>query len=189
MNKKKIIIAVVAVLAVVGIFAGIIAGSYNGLVSKQENVENTKAQIQTVLQRRADLIPNLVNTVKGYAAHEEKVYTELAEARAKLGSAKTTNELAEANSQLESSLSRLLLVVENYPELKADKNFINLQDELSRSENRISVARKDYNDAVTEYNKTIKKFPTVIVAKMFGFDAFEYFEASSESQKAPDVNF
>ena len=189
MKNKKVIIIVVSVLLVLGILIGIVAGSYNGLVDQKENVDNKRAQIETNLQRRADLIPNLVETVKGYAQHEDKVFTELANARAKMSGAKTTEELQNANNALDSAISRLLVVVENYPDLKADKEFTTLMDELSGTENRISVARKDYNDAVTNYNKSIKKFPKLIFAKMFGFEAEQYFEATDNAQNAPSVKF
>ncbi len=186
---KKGLIAIIAVIAVVAIIGGSMISTYNGLVDKQANVENKEAQIQVYLQRRADLIPNLVNTVKAYAQHEEDVYTALAEARAKLNSASNTEEYADANNSFDSALSRLLIVVEKYPELKADKNFIALQDQLEGSESRISTARKDYNDVATDYNATIKKFPNVIFAGIFGFEKVDLFEASSESQNAPIVNF
>lgn len=187
--KKGLVIGIAVALAVVLIVVGGLISTYNGLVDKQAQVDQADAQIQNYLQRRADLIPNLVNTVKGYAAHEEDVYTALADARSKLNSASGTEEYAEANEAFESALSRLLVIVENYPELKANQNFIALQDELSGTENRIATARKDYNDAVTEYNKSIKKFPTVIFAGMLGFDEAELFEASEESQTVPTVNF
>lgn len=186
---KKGLIIVIAIVAVIAILGGSLVSSYNGLVEKQANVENADAQIQVQLQRRADLIPNLVNTVKGYAQHEEDVYSALADARAKLNSASTPEEYTEANASFESALSRLLVVVENYPELKADKNFVALQDQLEGTENRISVARKDYNDIATEYNTSIKKFPTVIIAGMFGFEKVDLFEATEESQNAPTVSF
>lgn len=186
---KKGLIIVIAIVAVIAILGGCLVSSYNGLVERQANVENADAQIQVQLQRRADLIPNLVNTVKGYAQHEEDVYTALADARAKLNSASTPEEYTEANASFESALSRLLVVVENYPELKADKNFVALQDQLEGTENRISVARKDYNDIATEYNTSIKKFPTVIIAGMFGFEKVDLFEATEESQNAPTVSF
>lgn len=187
--KKGLIIALVAIVAVIAILGGSLVSSYNGLVDKQANVENADAQIQVYLQRRADLIPNLVNTVKAYAEHEEEVYTALADARAKLNAASNPEEYTDANDAFDSAISRLLVVVENYPELKADKNFVALQDQLEGSENRISTARTDYNDAATDYNATIKKFPTVIVAGIFGLDKVDLFEASTESQTAPTVNF
>ena len=186
---KKGLNVIDAIVAVIAIIGGSMVSTYNGLVEKQADVENKEAQIQVYLQRRADLIPNLVNTVKAYAAHEEGVYTALAEARAKLNSASSPEEYNEANESFESALSRLLVVVENYPELKADKNFIALQDQLEGTENRLSTARTDYNNAATDYNATIKKFPNVIFAGIFGFEKAELFEASSESQTVPTVNF
>ena len=190
-NKKLwVILAVVAVVAIL-IFAIIasLVGTYNGLVEKQAEVDQKFAQVQTVLQRRSDLIPNLVSTVKGYAAHEESVYTAIADARAALSGAKTPEELSEANGELDSAISRLLVVVENYPDLKASANFTALQDELAGAENRISTERGRYNDAVKEYNTAIRKFPNNIFAGMFGFTAADYFEADDEAQQVPEVNF
>lgn len=189
LKKKGLLIALGAVVLVVVLVVGGLISTYNGLVDKKATVENAEAQIQTQLQRRADLIPNLVNTVKGYASHETEVYTALADARAKLNSASNAEEYTEALESYDSAISRLLVVVENYPELKANQNFIYLQDELSGTENRIGTARKDYNDTVTEYNKSIKKFPTVIFAGMLGFDEAELFEASDNAQNAPVVDF
>ena len=190
-NKKLwVILAVVAVVAIL-IFAIIasLVGTYNGLVEKQAEVDQKFAQVQTVLQRRSDLIPNLVSTVKGYAAHEESVYTAIADARAALSGAKTPEELSEANGELDSAISRLLVVVENYPDLKASANFTALQDELAGAENRISTERGRYNEAVKEYNTAIRKFPNNIFAGMFGFTAADYFEADEGAQKVPEVNF
>ncbi len=189
MKKKSLLIGLGTVALVVVLLVISAVSTYNGLVDKREAVDNAQSQIENYLQRRADLIPNLVNTVKGYASHEEDIYTALAEARAKLSSASTPEEYTDAMNSYDSALSRLLVVVENYPELKANENFIYLQDELAGSENRIATARKDYNDAVAEYNKSIKKFPAVIFAGMFGFDEAEYFEASVESQTVPNVSF
>ena len=189
MKKKGLLIGIVAIILVIVLVVGGFISTNNKLVDKQENVAEKQAQIETYLQRRADLIPNLVSTVKGYAAHEDDVYTALADARAKLNSASNAEEYTEANESFESALSRLLVVVENYPELKANENFIYLQDELSGSESRISTARKDYNEAVSDYNKSIKKFPTRIFAGMLGFEEAEYFEATDDAQNAPVVNF
>lgn len=192
---KKGLIVIVAIVAVIAILGGSIVSSYNGLVDKQANVENADAQIQVQLVRRADLIPNLGNTVHAYAGYEEDVFTALADARAKLyaatnpQTAATPEHYKEAIDSYDYAMSRLLVVVENYPELKADKNFIALQDELAGTENRIAVARKDYNDAATEYNKSIKKFPTVIFAGILGFDEAELFEASDNAQNVPVVDF
>lgn len=187
LKKSWIIIAVVAV-AVIALIASI-SGTYNGLVEKQAEVDQKFAQVQTVLQRRSDLIPNLVSTVKGYAAHEEEVYTAISDARAALAGAKTAEDAAEANGALDTALSRLLVVVENYPDLKSNTNFIALQDELAGAENRISTERGRYNEAVKNYNTAIKKFPKNIFAGIFGFEAAEYFEADEGAQKVPEVNF
>lgn len=189
MKKKGLFITLGVIAVVIVLIVGSLIGTYNGLVDKQAQVTNTEAQIQTQLQRRADLIPNLVSTVKGYASHETEVYTALADARTKLSNASNAEEYTEAIESYDSALSRLLVVVENYPELKANENFIFLQDELSGTENRIAVARKDYNDAATEYNKAIKKFPTVIFAGMLGFEQVDLFEASADAQDAPVVSF
>ena len=188
MNKSTIIVLIV-VVAVVVILGGTLIGSYNGLVSMRENVEGYKANIETVLQRRSDLIPNLVNTVQGYAAHETEIFTEIADARAKLAGGGSIEELGEANSELTSALNRLMVVVENYPDLKADTQFTALMDELAGTENRISVARQDYNNAVKSYNQRIRTFPSVIMANLFGFEKAEYFEAAEGAETAPTVNF
>ncbi len=187
-NKKLwIILAVVAVVIIVIVAS--LSGTYNGLVEKQADVDAKFAQVQTVLQRRSDLIPNLVSTVKGYAAHEEAVYTAIADARAALAGADTAEEVSEANEALDSAISRLLVVVENYPELKSNVNFIALQDELAGAENRISTERGRYNEAVKEYNTAIRKFPNNIIAGMFGFAAADYFEADDDAQQVPEVSF
>ncbi|BBI31676.1 LemA family protein [Cohnella abietis] len=163
--------------------------SYNGLVSSETTVDNKAAQIDTQLQRREDVIPNLVSTVKGYAAHEEKVFTAIADARSKLSGARTTAEKAAANTELEGALSRLLVVVENYPILKADTQFTKLMDELSGTENRIAVARQDYNNSVTAYNTKIKKFPAALYSSMFGFEKKDFFKAAPGAEKVPEVKF
>ena len=175
--------------AVVVVLVMLFAGSYNGLVGKKEEVDSKLAQVSVQLERRADLIPNLVNTVKGYASHEQSVIDSVTDARSKLLSANSVEEKAEANQELTTSLNNLLVVVENYPDLKANTNFIQLQDELAGTENRIAVARKDYNDAVKSYNKEIKSFPKNILAGMFGFEEKEYFEAKESSNEVPKVSF
>ncbi|WP_338448006.1 LemA family protein [Niallia oryzisoli] len=177
---------VVAVFVILGIM---LASSYNGFVNLEENVDQSYAQIENQLQRRLDLIPNLVSTVKGYAAHEEAVLTEISDARARLAGAASPEEEATANEELSGALSRLLVVVENYPNLKADQQFTQLMDELAGTENRISVARKDYNDQVAVYNKKVKSFPGVIIANVTGFDEKEYFEADPNAAQAPKVDF
>ena len=179
----------IVVIAVVGILAGFVIGSYNGLVDAEEEANNKFSTVSVMLTRRADLIPNLVNTVKGYAAHEEEIYTALADARAKLAGSSTPAESLEANAELESALSRLLVVVENYPELKASEQFIGLQDQLEGAENRISTARVDYNEAVTEYNTKIRRFPGSLIAGLFGFERMPLYEAPESHNEAPTVEF
>lgn len=180
------IIGIVVVLALVLIP---LFGSYNAFVNAEEDVEQKYSQIENQLQRRADLIPNLVNTVKGYAKHEEKVLGDIADARSRLIGAKTVQEQADADASLSNALSRLLVISENYPELKADKQFTQLMDELAGTENRIAVARKDYNDQVTIYNKKVRQFPGRIVASVFGFEKRDYFKAQAGAEEAPDVDF
>ncbi|MEG1887836.1 MAG: LemA family protein [Oscillospiraceae bacterium] len=187
--KKKSLIILGSVAVVIILIVSIFVGSYNGLVTANEDVNGKAANIQTQLQRRGDLIPNLVNTVKGYAAHEEKIFTEVADARSKLAGANGVKEQSEANAQLDGAISRLLMVVERYPDLKANQNFMDLQDELAGTENRIAVARKDYNDSAKKYNTDIRRFPKNIFASMFGFKSVDYFEASEGSQQVPNVNF
>ena len=170
MNKRlkpwHIILIVVAVLAVA--LVGYTVKSYNGLVTLKQEVTQKESDIQTTLQRRADLIPNLVNTVKGYASHEESIMKEVSDARAALVGANNTGDQLAANEQMTSALNRLLAIAENYPDLKANTNFIQLQDELSGTENRITQARRAYNDAVKTYNTKIQRFPTSLIAGTIG---------------------
>lgn len=168
-NKKSLTVGIIVAVIVIALI-GSIAGSYNNLVKLRENVTSAQSVVETQLQRRADLIPNLVNTVKGYASHEEDVFTAVADARTALSGAKTVDELNSAQSQLDSAVSRLLAIAESYPDLKANENFINLQDELAGTENRISVARQDYNNAAKEYNTKIQSFPASIIAGLFHFE-------------------
>ncbi len=177
---------VVAALVIMGVM---LMNSYNNFVDLEENVNQSYGQIENQLQRRLDLIPNLVNTVKGYASHEKDVISDISDARARLAGAKSPEEEANANAELSGALSRLLVVVENYPDLKADKQFTQLMDELAGTENRISVARKDYNDEVAIYNKKVKSFPGVVVAGVTGFDEKEYFKADPKAEEAPEVDF
>lgn len=163
--------------------------SYNGLVALKENVGNQSSNIDAQLQRRSDLIPNLVSTVKGHTTHENNVLKEIADSRAKLAGAKSMSEKATADSELSGALSRLLVVVEQYPNLKADAQFTALSDELSGTENRITVARKDYNSSVKEYNQKIKMFPGNILAGIFGFSEADYFEAQEGTKEVPKVSF
>jgi LemA protein len=187
MKRSMVTWLVVGAIVLIAIFSAV--GSYNGLVSSETAVENKSAQIDVQLQRREELIPNLVNTVKGYAAHEKEVFQAIADARSKLAGAGTTTEKAAANTELEGALSRLLVVVENYPTLKADVQFSKLTDELAGTENRISVARQDYNNSVTGYNTKIRKFPASIYSSMFGFDKKDLFKAKEGSDTVPEVNF
>lgn len=186
---KKSFMGIGIIAAVIVILGAMFMSSYNGFVNLKENVDQSYAQIENQLQRRLDLIPNLVSTVKGYAAHEEDVIKSISDARARLAGAATPAEEATANTELDTALSRLLVVVENYPNLKADKQFTQLMDELSGTENRIAVARKDYNDQVATYNKKVKRFPGTIVAGMFGFDEKEYFKADPSAAEAPKIDF
>jgi len=177
---------VLLVLAAGGMLA---ASLYNRLVAQDEQVTSEWAQVQNVLQRRADLIPNLVETVKGYAAHEKEIFESVAEARGRLAGAASPKEAAAANAGLSSALGRLLAIAENYPNLKANENFVRLQDELAGTENRIATERMRYNDAVRLFNTSIRRYPAVFFARMFGFHEREYFEAAPEAQKVPEVKF
>ncbi len=182
----KILLAALVLVVVLVVYT---FSTYNSLVRLKENVDSKWSQVENQLQRRADLIPNLVNTVKGYAKHEKEIFETLAQARSKLLNARGVEDKAKANDELTSAISRLLMIVENYPNLKADKAFVQLMDELAGTENRIAVARKDYNDAVKQYNMKIKVFPNVLIARMFGFEERQYFEASSQAKSVPSVDF
>src|ERR1700685_1700499 len=186
--------AVLAIAAILVIFALIVGGSYvshrNQMVTLNETVKSNWAQVDVVLQRRSDLIANLVETVKGFAAHEETVFGDIAKARSALMGAQTPQDKIAANGQLDGALSRLLLIVENYPQLKSNENFLRLQDELAGTENRIAVERKRYNDALQDYNTYVQHFPNNIYAGWAGFKPNEaYFAASEESRQVPKVNF
>ncbi|MBO5462054.1 MAG: LemA family protein [Clostridia bacterium] len=184
-NKKTVII--IAIVAVIVIIGGTLMSSYNGLVTGRETVESAESNIDTYLQRRADLIPNVVSTVKSFASHETEVFDKVLEARTALVNANTVEDKAEADAQLDTALQGINVIVENYPELKSDATYIALMDELEGSENRIAVARKDYNDAVKDYNNKVIRFPGSIAASIFGFEKAEYFEADEESLTVPDV--
>lgn len=184
----------VGIIVIVVIVALIIAGSYisskNQMVQKQVAVQTQWANVQTQLQRRADLIPNLVATVKGYATHEETIFTNVAQAREGLLNAHTPKAAIQANGQLDSALGRLLAISENYPNLKANQNFLALQDQLEGTENRIAVERRRYNQALQDYNTYIRQFPNSLWAGFAGFQPNNaYFEASPGSQNAPTVKF
>jgi len=188
-STTKVLFVVIGVVLLM-VFYGITVR--NNLVTLREDVEMQQSQVETVLQRRSDLIPNLVETVKGYASHEEEVYTEIASARTELaGSIKNGNieEINEANNNLDSALGRLLAITENYPTLQANEQFIALQDELAGSENRIAVARQHYNEKVRDYNTAVQRFPSSIIAGMSGYYPMPYFEADESAFEVPEVNF
>ena len=187
---KKALIVVLVVLLVLGIsLYSFFKGNYNTFVRLDESVKSSWAQVENQLQRRYDLIPNLVETVKGYAKQEKDVLVEVTNARARVGGAATVPDKIEANNALSGALSRLLVVVERYPELKSNQNFMHLQDELAGTENRIAVERKRYNDAVRTYNVAIRTFPANLLAGLFGFTKAAFFEAPAAAQAAPQVKF
>jgi LemA protein len=186
---KALAIGGIVVVVILLIFFLSIKGMYNSLVRLDEGIKGAWAQVENQLQRRYDLIPNYVETVKGYAKFEKDVLLRVTEARARVGGAGSVKEKIDANNELSSALSRLLVVVERYPDLKANQNFIRLQDELAGTENRIAVERRRYNEAVRAYNVKIRSFPTNILAGMFGFSRAEFFEAPAEAKEAPKVKF
>ena len=188
-RMKTIVIVVAILLLVVLIPYSFLKGTYNSLVTLDESVKAAWAQVENQLQRRYDLIPNYVETVKGYAAHEKEVLMGVTEARARVGGGGSIQDKMESNNALSSALSRLLLVVERYPDLKANTNFIRLQDELAGTENRIAVERRRYNETVRTYNTKIRRFPTNLLAGMFGFERAAFFEVPKEMQEAPKVKF
>jgi LemA protein len=197
----KTLLIVVAIIAVLAMSAyRFFAGNYNSMVSMDEGVKAQWGQVQNVYQRRLDLIPNLVATVKGYAQHEAKVFTDIAEARSRAGGVMNISDevlndpesfkrFQKAQGELGSALQRLLVVTENYPQLKADQNFLALQDQLEGTENRITVERMRYNEVVKTYNTFIKQFPRAIIANMNGFREKAYFAADDAAQTAPTVSF
>lgn len=197
----KIFIGVLAFLLIMSIWAySSIKGTFNSLVALDENINGSWSQVQNVYQRRADLIPNLVETVKGYAAHERETLEAVTQARASATrpefnvsaeglSPQLFQQFEAAQGQLSSALSRLLVTIERYPDLKANENFVRLQDELSGTENRIAVERRRFNQTVQGYNQKVRSFPTLIFAGMFGFQQRPYFQASPEAQQAPKIDF
>jgi LemA protein len=188
MKKGWIVLGVIVVL-IIGLVSSIV-GNYNRFVTLDQAIKASWAQVENQLQRRNDLIPNLVNTVKGYAKHESSVFANVAAARAQLAGAKTVNDKVKASNELDGALSRLLAIVENYPQLKANENFMRLQDELAGTENRIAVERMRYNAVVMEYNVIIKRFPGNIVAAFTGFKENEvYFKAEDAAKAVPKVSF
>ncbi len=195
-NKTWIIVGVIALLVI--ILYSSIKGSYNNMVTKDEAVTSQWGNVENVYQRRLDLIPNLVNTVKGYAAHEQETFTKVIEARAKATqvninpqnmNAESMKQFQAAQGELSSALSRLMVVVEQYPDLKANQNFLDLQAQLEGTENRIAVERRKFNEVAQDYNTYIRKFPKNIWASIFGFEKKNYFEAEAGAEKAPEVKF
>lgn len=198
MKVFGIVLAAIAVIVLMFVLS--LIGNYNGLVSKDETVTGNWGQVENTYQRRNDLIPNLVNTIKGYATHEKSTFVEVTEARSKVNNIQINAEqltkdagmmkqFIEAQDQLGSALSRLMVVVEKYPDLKANQNFLSLQDEIAGTENRIAVERKRYNEAVVDLNKSIRVFPSNIIASMFGIEKRAYFEAEEKAKTAPVVDF
>ena len=195
MKKNKGLIITIVVIVLVALWG---ISSYNGLVSMDENVSNSWANVETQYQRRSDLIPNLVNTVKGYAKHESQTLESVMQARSQATQVKidpsncTPQQLAayqKAQGDVTTALGKLLAITENYPDLKANQNFLELQSQLEGTENRINVARKDFNDTAKKYNTSLRRFPRNIVASMFGFEKRAYFEAEAGAEKAPKVEF
>lgn len=194
--KKTLLIVIGAILLLIAMYGC----TYNGFVKDRENVDSQWANVETMYQKRADLVPNLVATVKGFAAHEEKVFTEIAESRSKLGGSVNLDssitddpekfaQFQKTQSELSAGIGRLLALSENYPSLKSNENFLDLQSQLEGLENRISTERKRYNDAARDYNTSIQKFPGSIIANMSGFKKKAYFQAEEKAYKAPSVQF
>lgn len=189
LNNKKFNLNLIFAIGVIVIICILLISAYNGMVIKQENVNDALSNLDVMLQRRADLIPNLVSTVKGYVNHENEIIEKVTNARTKLVRADSIEEKSRANDELSSALNALMVVVENYPDLKSTENFAQLSDELAGTENRIAVARKDYNSAVKSLNTTIKRFPNNIIANIFRFEEGAYFEADVLSTEVPSVSF
>ena len=189
-SKKKIIIVILVIIGLLVVSAySFFAGNYNKFVQLDQGVKSAWAQVENQLQRRFDLIPNLVEAVKGYAKQEKDVMIEVTNARSRVGGAATVSDKIAANNELSGALSRLLVVMEKYPDLKSNQNFLHLQDELAGTENRIAVERMRYNEAVKVYNQAIKSFPANLLAGMFGFKDGVFFDAPKEAKQAPKVQF
>jgi LemA protein len=187
-QKKKKRVGQIAVISVIGILLIYTFIAYNGLTNSREDITGQRANIDTFLQRRNDLIPNLVATVKADSKQEKDLIGEVTEARARLGGAQTNEQKAAASDQMSSAISRLLVIQENYPDRKSNQNYLSLQTQLEGTENRISTARRDYNNAVVDYNKRRQRFPTVFIANLFGFQRAEPFQAAEGATQVPDVN-
>lgn len=188
-REGKIGVGILVLIGLIVVIGGIFVKNYNNLVTMEQEVDGKWAQVVNVVKRRADLIPNLVNTVKGYATHEQDTLTKITEARSKVNNAKTPEELGEANAELTRAIGDINVVVEAYPELKANEGFLNLQAQLEGTENRIATERERYNASVTEFNKVVKRFPTNIIAGILGFGPKSYFEISEKDMQNPEVNF
>jgi LemA protein len=188
-GKRNLLIAIAIILVLAGSVYSFFKGTYNQFVTLDEAVKSSWAQVENQLQRRYDLIPNLVETVKGYAKQEKDVLVEVTNARARVGGATTVPDKISANNELSGALSRLLVVVERYPDLKSNQNFLRLQDELAGTENRIAVERRRYNEAVQAYNVVIRSFPSNLLAGTFGFAKAAFFEAPAAAKAAPQVKF
>lgn len=186
---KLMSILLIIILVIIIVIAFLLVKYYNDLVNGRNHVENAWSQIDVQLQRRNDLIPNIVETVKGYAGHEKDTFNQVTQARANMANATTVQEVAEADTMITSALKSLFAVSEAYPELKANQNFIELQQELSETEDKISYARQFYNDSVLKYNNLCQQFPSSIVASLFHFDKAEFFEAQEGTRAAPKVQF
>lgn len=183
----KILTGVLVVAVIIG---GVFVLSYNTLIRYDESIKAAWSQVENVMQRRNDLIPNVVNSVKGYAKHEKEIFENVAKARTALAGARTVDEKVRATSALDSALSRLLAIAENYPQLQASKNFQSLMDEIAGSENRIAVERRRYNEIVQAYNITVRRFPSNIIASIFGFKEKQvYFKAEEKAKEVPQVKF
>lgn len=188
-SKNSMLVVFGAIAIIVLLFGGWFVLTYNSLISAEESVDAQWAQVESQYQRRADLIPNLVETVKGFAAQEQTIFLEVTKYRSQWSEATTQEEKMEAAKGMDSALARLLVVVENYPQLKSNENFLTLQAQLEGTENRVAVERMRYNEKVKDYNIKIKKMPTVIIANMFGFDSKLYFEAEEGAEIVPEVEF
>lgn len=187
---KKALVIIIALVVLIGVIAALFAGNYNKFVSLQEAVNTAKSNISVQLQRRADLIPNFVSTVKGYSDYEKSTLSAVTEARAAVGKAQTVSEVQSASDQLDKAITVWVnAVTEAYPDLKANSQYVALQDELAGTENRIATARKDYNDTAKEYNLKVRSFPSNIVASMFGFEKAELFTADESANEVPKVEF
>jgi len=188
-GKKTLLIAAVVALVLAGSLYSFFKGTYNQFVALEESVKSAWAQVENQLQRRYDLVPNLVETVRGFAKQEKEVLIEVTNARARVGGAATVPDKISANNELSGALSRLLVVVEQYPELKSNQNFLRLQDELAGTENRVAVERRRYNEAVQTYNVAIRSFPANLLAGLYGFEKNAFFEAPAAAKTAPQVKF